>query len=106
MRSSKIAAIACRARNGMLAVMKIRILGAGPAGLYFAALMKARNPSHDIVVFERNPRNATFGFGVVLSDRALDFLRADDEALYRYLTPHLESWPDITVAHNDIAVPI
>ena len=86
--------------------MRIRILGAGPAGLYFAALMKARDPAHDIAVFERNPRDATFGFGVVFSDRALEFLRADDEKLYQYLTPHLERWPDITVAHNDTAIPI
>jgi len=86
--------------------MRIRILGAGPAGLYFAALMKTRDPAHDIVVFERNTRAATFGFGVVFSDRALDFLRADDEALYQYLTPHLESWPNITVAHNDTTIPI
>src|SRR4030095_650255 len=83
-----------------------KILGAGPAGLYFAALMKERNPSHEIAIFERNRRDATFGFGVVFSDRALDFLRADDEALYQYLTPHLESWPNITVAHNDAAIPI
>jgi len=67
--------------------MRIKVLGAGPAGLYFSALMKRRDPSHDIVVFERNPRDATWGFGVVFSDRALDFLRADDEALYQYLTP-------------------
>ena len=86
--------------------MRIRILGAGPAGLYFAALMKMRDPAHDIVVVERNTRVATFGFGVVFSARALDFLRADDEALYQYLTPHLESWPNITVAHNDTAIPI
>ncbi len=86
--------------------MKIRILGAGPAGLYFAALMKRRDPAHDIAIFERNPRDATWGFGVVFSDRALEFLRADDEALYRYLNPHLENWPDITVAHNDTAIPI
>ena len=86
--------------------MKVKIVGAGPAGLYFAALMKARDPSHDIAIFERNPRDATFGFGVVFSDRALDFLRADDEALYQYLTPHLESWPNITVAHNNTAIPV
>ncbi len=60
--------------------MKICILGAGPAGLYFAALMKRLNPSHDIAIFDRNPRDATWGFGVVFSDRALEFLRADDEA--------------------------
>jgi 2-polyprenyl-6-methoxyphenol hydroxylase-like FAD-dependent oxidoreductase len=86
--------------------MKIRILGAGPAGLYFAALMKRLDPSHDIAIFDRNPRDATWGFGVVFSDRALEFLRADDEALYQYLTPHLENWPNITIVHNETAIPI
>jgi 2-polyprenyl-6-methoxyphenol hydroxylase-like FAD-dependent oxidoreductase len=86
--------------------MKIRILGAGPAALYFAALMKRLDASHDIAIVERNPRDATWGFGVVFSDRALEFLRADDEALYQYLTPHLENWPNITIVHNDTAIPI
>src|SRR5512146_311227 len=86
--------------------MKIRIVGAGPAGLYFAALMKRRDASHDIALFERNPRDATWGFGVVFSDRALEFLRADDEDLYRYLTPHFEQWPKITIARDDERVPI
>lgn len=86
--------------------MKIRIVGAGPAGLYFAALMKRHDASHDIALFERGPRNVTWGFGVVFSDRALEFLRADDEALYQYLAPHLESWPDLTIVHNDTRIPI
>lgn len=86
--------------------MKIRIVGAGPAGLYFAALMKQHDPSYEITLFDRSPRNATSGFGVVFSDRALEFLRADDEALYRYLTPHLETWPNITIVHNDTRIPI
>lgn len=86
--------------------MKISIVGAGPAGLCFAALMKQRDPSHEITLFDRTPRNATWGFGVVFSDRALEFLRADDEALYRYLTPHLQTWPDITIVHNDTRIPI
>jgi 2-polyprenyl-6-methoxyphenol hydroxylase-like FAD-dependent oxidoreductase len=86
--------------------MKIRIVGAGPAGLYFAALMKRHDSANDITIFERNPRDATWGFGVVFSDRALEFLRADDEALYRYLTPHLENWPEITIVHNDTRVPV
>jgi 2-polyprenyl-6-methoxyphenol hydroxylase-like FAD-dependent oxidoreductase len=86
--------------------MKIRIIGGGPAGLYFAALMKRDNPSHDIFIYERNERDATWGFGVVFSDRALDFLRADDEDLYQYLMPHMETWPNLTIAHNDTRIPI
>lgn len=86
--------------------MKIRILGAGPAGLYFAALMKRHDPTHDIVVYERSPRDATWGFGVVFSDRALEFLRADDEEMYQYLMPHMETWSNLTIAHNDTRMAI
>ena len=86
--------------------MKIRIIGAGPAGLYFAALMKRDNPAHDIVIYERGPRDATWGFGVVFSDRALDFLRADDESMYRLLSPHMETWPNLTIGHNDTRIRI
>jgi 2-polyprenyl-6-methoxyphenol hydroxylase-like FAD-dependent oxidoreductase len=68
--------------------------------------MKRLDPSHDVAIVERSARDATWGFGVVFSDRALEFLRADDEALYRTLTPHLETWPHITVARNDTAIPI
>jgi 2-polyprenyl-6-methoxyphenol hydroxylase-like FAD-dependent oxidoreductase len=86
--------------------MKIRIIGGGPAGLYFAALMKQLDPRHDVVVHERNQRDATWGFGVVFSDRALEFLRADDEAMFRRLAPHMETWPDLTIVHNDTCIPI
>jgi 2-polyprenyl-6-methoxyphenol hydroxylase-like FAD-dependent oxidoreductase len=86
--------------------MKIRIIGGGPAGLYFAALMKREDPAHDVVVFERGLRDATWGFGVVFSDRALEFLRTDDEAMYQLLTPLMETWPDLTIVHNDTPVPI
>lgn len=86
--------------------MKVRILGAGPAGLYLAALMKRDDPTHDIEIYERSPRDATWGFGVVFSDRALEFLKGDDQALYDYLSPHLETWPEITVVHNDTRMPI
>jgi 2-polyprenyl-6-methoxyphenol hydroxylase-like FAD-dependent oxidoreductase len=92
--------------DALEASVRIRIVGAGPAGLYFAALMKRLDRSHDIAILERNRRDATWGFGVVFSDRALEFLRADDAALCDYLTPHLENWPDITIAHNDTAIPV
>ena len=86
--------------------MKIRIIGGGPAGLYFAALMKRLRPTSDIAIYERGPRGATWGFGVVFSDRALEFLRADDEELYRHLTPHMETWHDLKIVHNETAIPI
>ena len=60
----------------------IAILGAGPAGLYLAYLIKRRQPGTDVTVIEQNPADATFGFGVVFSDRALEFLREDDPETY------------------------
>jgi 2-polyprenyl-6-methoxyphenol hydroxylase-like FAD-dependent oxidoreductase len=86
--------------------MKIRIIGGGPAGLCFAALVKRDDPAHDIVIHDRGSRGATWGFGVVFSDRALEFLRADDEAMFQLLSPHMETWPDLTIVHNDTRIPI
>ena len=77
--------------------MKVAIIGAGPAGLYLSYLLKRRRPTADVRVFEQNPANATFGFGVVFSDRALEFLRADDPQTYDAITPAMESWSDITL---------
>ncbi len=77
--------------------MRIAILGAGPAGLYLSFLIKRRDPDADVTVFEQNPADATFGFGVVFSDRALEFLREDDEETYAAIVPYMESWHDITL---------
>ena len=57
--------------------MFINIVGAGPAGLLFALLIKRRFPSWHVRVFEQNPPDATFGFGVVFSLNALAFLERD-----------------------------
>jgi 2-polyprenyl-6-methoxyphenol hydroxylase-like FAD-dependent oxidoreductase len=80
--------------------MRIAILGAGPAGLYLAYLIKRRRPDWDVTVVEQNRADATFGFGVVFSDRALEFLREDDEATYSAIAPHVESWSDIALVHR------
>ena len=86
--------------------MHIAILGAGPAGLYLAYLIKRRRPETAITIVEQNPPDATFGFGVVFSDRALEFLREDDEATYSAIAPHMESWNDITIVHRGERVTI
>jgi 2-polyprenyl-6-methoxyphenol hydroxylase-like FAD-dependent oxidoreductase len=76
--------------------MRIAILGAGPAGLYLSYLIQRRGGA-DVAVIEQNPPDATFGFGVVFSDRALEFLREDDEETYAAIAPHMESWDDMTL---------
>jgi 2-polyprenyl-6-methoxyphenol hydroxylase-like FAD-dependent oxidoreductase len=86
--------------------MRIAILGAGPAGLYLAYLIKRRRPDADITLIEQNPAGATFGFGVVFSDRALEFLREDDPETFAAITPQMESWDDITLVHKNERVVI
>jgi 2-polyprenyl-6-methoxyphenol hydroxylase-like FAD-dependent oxidoreductase len=80
--------------------MNVLVAGAGPAGLYFAYLAKRRWPNWRIRIVEQNPPDATFGFGVVFSDRALEFLRADDPVTYDLITPELQAWVDLVVVHR------
>ena len=68
--------------------MRIACLGGGPAGLYFAISMKVRDPSHEIVVIERNRANDTFGWGVVLSDEVLDNLAKNDPVSAQAIRDH------------------
>ena len=80
--------------------MRINIIGAGPAGLYAAILLKRMRPDLKVQVFEQNAPEATFGFGVVFSDQALDFLRADDPETADLIAPHMQHWENIVVCHR------
>ena len=86
--------------------MKMLIAGAGPAGLYLAYLVKRQLSNWEIRVVEQNPRDSTFGFGVVFSERALEFLRADDPETCERITPEMEAWTDIAVVHRGTSVVI
>ncbi|MGR3704722.1 FAD-dependent monooxygenase [Sulfitobacter sp.] len=81
----------------MTQLTSIEILGGGPAGLYTAILIRRLLPHVRVRVTEQNPEGATFGFGVVFSDQALEFLRADDPETYDLVTPHMERWRNMTL---------
>ena len=82
----------------MVSLDHVEIIGAGPAGLYTAILLKSRMPSIRVRVTEQNPADATFGFGVVFSDEALDFLQADDPDSHALITPLMERWRNMTLS--------
>jgi len=77
--------------------MKVHVIGGGPAGLYFAILMKKAWPATRISVFERNRPDDTFGFGVVFSDETLDNFEAHDRESYRAIIGHFAYWDDIEI---------
>ncbi|HVZ52389.1 MAG TPA: FAD-dependent monooxygenase [Pseudolabrys sp.] len=62
--------------------MKIAVIGGGPAGLYFARLIKQARKSADVTVFEQNPRDATYGFGVTLGGSARERMRRVDAEVH------------------------
>ena len=86
--------------------MKINIIGGGPAGMYFAILMKAADASHDITISERNGPDDTFGWGVVFSGKTLANLREADEASHAEITREFEAWNNVDVVHRDEKISI
>ncbi|HEY2991995.1 MAG TPA: bifunctional salicylyl-CoA 5-hydroxylase/oxidoreductase [Methylomirabilota bacterium] len=81
--------------------MKIVSVGGGPAGLYFAILMKKADPGHEITVLERNRPDDTFGFGVVFSDATLDNFRDADPESHAAITQAFAHWDDIDIHYQD-----
>ena len=86
--------------------MKINILGGGPAGLYFAILMKAADAAHEISVYERNAPDDTFGWGVVFSGKTLANLRAADGESHEQITREFAKWDNVDVVHGDEKISI
>lgn len=83
---------------------RIAVVGGGPAGLLFSKLAKQTDPSHKIDVFEQNPAGATYGFGVVLADVALDILAGVDPALRDAISNVAEFQDRITLVHKGVSI--
>ncbi|MDP2065945.1 MAG: bifunctional salicylyl-CoA 5-hydroxylase/oxidoreductase [Burkholderiaceae bacterium] len=75
--------------------MNILCIGGGPAGLYFALLMKQLNPRHRVTVVERNKPYDTFGWGVVFSDATMDNMREWDPVTAAEIEKAFNHWDDI-----------
>ncbi|HTI79354.1 MAG TPA: bifunctional salicylyl-CoA 5-hydroxylase/oxidoreductase [Acetobacteraceae bacterium] len=77
--------------------MRIVCIGGGPAGLYFAILMKLRDPAHRVTVIERNRPDDTFGWGVVFSDETLRNLKGGDPVTEQHISDSFAHWDDIDI---------
>jgi anthraniloyl-CoA monooxygenase len=86
--------------------MKIHIVGAGPAGLYFAILMKRLDPAHEITIMERDGPDDTFGWGIVFSDQTFSYLAASDEPSYERIVGAAEFWDNVDVVHRGTKITI
>ncbi|MEE4584575.1 bifunctional salicylyl-CoA 5-hydroxylase/oxidoreductase [Streptomyces antimycoticus] len=80
--------------------MNIAIIGGGPGGLYFAALMKQLDPAHQITVWERNAPDDTFGFGVVFSDETLGGIENADTTIAEAMARRFARWTDIDIHYR------
>ena len=84
--------------------MRTAIIGAGPAGLFLSLLLKRRRPRDEVLVVDQNLHGATFGFGVVFSDGALEFLRAGEPQIFKLIEAQMERWPEQKIVHRDEAI--
>jgi anthraniloyl-CoA monooxygenase len=80
--------------------MKIHVVGAGPAALYFALLTKKSEPRHEIVLFERDGPNDTFGWGVVFSGKTSAFLEENDRESFEAIAGAFRTWDNVDVVHR------
>ncbi|MPZ00418.1 MAG: hypothetical protein GEU97_21035 [Actinophytocola sp.] len=81
--------------------MKVTIIGAGPSGLYLGILLAKAEQPHEVTVLERNPADATFGWGVVFSDETLGALRDADYPSYLDITDTFARWDAIDISYRD-----
>jgi 2-polyprenyl-6-methoxyphenol hydroxylase-like FAD-dependent oxidoreductase len=81
--------------------LRIACVGGGPAGLYFALLLKRREPRHDITIYERSAPGATRGWGVVLWGDLLEKLYGTDPESAREIEQASFRWQSQVVDVRD-----
>lgn len=86
--------------------MKVSVVGGGPAGLFFATLLKQGQSCHEVTVYEQNAADTTYGFGVGFSKSALNFLQKTDSNLYEEILAVSEHMKCLTIVHQGVHVPI
>jgi anthraniloyl-CoA monooxygenase len=84
----------------MSGIRKINVIGGGPAGLYFAILMKRQDPSREILVVERDGPEDTFGWGIVFSGKTFSYLKERDQPSYQQIAGACEIWDNVDVVHK------
>src|SRR5215211_4348261 len=77
--------------------MRIAVVGGGPGGLYFSALVTQLDASSDVTVWERNAPDDTFGFGVVFSDETLGGIEHADPVVHARMAARFARWNDVDV---------
>jgi anthraniloyl-CoA monooxygenase len=81
-------------------VIRVLTIGGGPAGLYASLLLKQADPDAHVTLLERNAPGATYGWGVVFSDRTLTEFREADLPTYEAITDGFVLWDAIDVLHR------
>ena len=84
--------------------MKIACIGGGPAGLFFALLMKKADPAHQVTVYERHQLADTFGFGVVFSEATEESLAHGDRAVSEAMAAGCHRWGDIEIHYRGTVI--
>jgi anthraniloyl-CoA monooxygenase len=84
--------------------VRVAVAGGGPGGLYLSLLLAKARPDAEIELFEKNPRGATYGWGVVFSDRTLSSFREADAETYEQIVDAFALWDVIEVRYKDDTV--
>jgi anthraniloyl-CoA monooxygenase len=82
-------------------MMKILVVGGGPAGLYFSILARKAIPDCHVTVIEKNAPDVTWGWGVVFSDETLENFEDADYESHKEITETFATWDDIDIHFKD-----